>query len=188
MKGRNKEHDLEALATAWIENLYRDTSCYDAWVVDVQALRHSLQSTDNNGFVRYAYGDYESVQERAHSVQGESVSSAVDLKFRKEVPLKEWQEFCKHYGIIYSQNTMGGNYYYYHDTQIRFGKSVPNDTHRWQENKPPEAAETICVSTYFMGNLESVALIAKAIAAKWKVLKSDPDPELRRLMGIRIKA
>lgn len=91
------------------------------------------------------------------------MSSAVYITLEENIDLQEWQNYCVLAGIDYSPNTIGGNVYYYKDVEIHFA--------------PPE----ITVSTYWMGDLDSVARVAKKLIERFKGTYSC-DPELESRM------
>lgn len=91
------------------------------------------------------------------------MSSAITLRFETPIPLAAWQIFCTTHDITYSPHTVGGNYYYQDDIEIQFGES---DLHT-ENATPPSSAEIITVSTYYLGNLQGVATMAKTIIAQW---------------------
>lgn len=110
------------------------------------------------------------------------MSSAVYLKFPKAILLKDWEAFCKTLSIEHSPNTVGGNAFYFRGPfgiEIKFGDSD------WKQKElpfhPPEQATKITVSTFWMGDLQGVAQVAKWILDRW-FGSYDPDVELKALM------
>ena len=97
------------------------------------------------------------------------MSSAVYIRSQKPISLEEWNLFCLEHNIKYNPRTVGGNVYYFGSAEIHFGKSAGDN--------PPASAKTIIVSTFYYGDLNNVANIAKPIIQKWK-LDYSCDPEL----------
>jgi len=110
------------------------------------------------------------------------MSSAVYLKFKKAVPLADWEKFCEAQKIEHSPNTVGGNAFYYNGLfgiQIMFGDS--DFSQKELPFHPPQAAAKITVSTFWMGDLDGVAKVAKWILQRWYG-SHDADEELKDLM------
>jgi hypothetical protein len=120
--------------------------------------------------------------------------SNVFLEFNDPIPLDEWLSFCSENRIEYSPRTVGRNVFYRGDTQITFGESpgesielprLPSGELDFGQAKPPDRAARIIVSTYWMGNLEGVADVAKRILSHWpgSVLESSPELASRLSAG-----
>lgn len=110
------------------------------------------------------------------------MSSAIYLKFRKAIPLADWEAFCKSLEIEYSPNTIGGNAFYFNGNfgiQIMFGEH--DFTQKNLPFHPPQEAAKITVSTFFMGDLKGVAKVAKWILQRWYG-SFQADEELQGLM------
>ena len=118
------------------------------------------------------------------------MSSAVYIELETQINLKDWKSFCSQNSIEYSPNTVGMNVFYFGDTEIHFGESsseklplLPSGEIDFQSAHPKETANKIVVSTYWMGNLEGVALVAKKILSRWSGSFSNDD-ELNQLMAL----
>lgn len=118
------------------------------------------------------------------------MSSAVYIEFETPISLKDWQSFCLQNSIEYSPKTVGRNVFYFGDTEIHFGESsseklplLSNGEIDFQAASPKETANKIVVSTYWMGNLEGVALVAKKILSSWNGSFSS-DVELNQFMAL----
>lgn len=118
------------------------------------------------------------------------MSSAIYIELNNPINLKDWQSFCMDNAIKYSPNTVGRNVFYFGDTEIHFGESsyeklplLPNGEIDFQAARPKETANKIVVSTYWMGNLENVALVAKKILSRWNGSFKN-DIELNQLMAL----
>lgn len=116
------------------------------------------------------------------------MSSAVNIDLVRPVSLASWQKFCAKNSILYSPNTVGQNVFYFDDVEIHFGEQNPVDLPRLQDGSinfdaasPQESAKEIRVSTYWMGNLSGVAMIANKILSRWKG-SFESDPEIEWLM------
>lgn len=103
------------------------------------------------------------------------MSSAVHLTFIFPIPLERWHEFCAGHDISYSPMTVGKNVYYRGDVEITFGSS--------DNDKEPEGADEINVSTYYDGDLRAVAAVVRLICLSWNPSKIDPDPEFHELIA-----
>ena len=119
------------------------------------------------------------------------MSSAVYLKFKKPVPLKEWLKFCPEYDIQYSPNTVGQNVFYYGGfggVQITFGESNPvelpviGDMINFSKASPLSEASEITVSSFYGSNLDNIAFIAKKILVKWNGSFTCDDELMRHLI------
>lgn len=117
------------------------------------------------------------------------MSSAVSIHLVRPVSLKSWRKFCDENFILYSPNTIGQNVFYFDDVEIHFGEQNLVDLPRLQDGSinfdaanPPESAKQIRVSTYWMGNLSGVAMIANKILYRWKG-SLESDPEITELMA-----
>ena len=88
------------------------------------------------------------------------MSSSIFITFTRPVYENAWKKFCKKNNIEYSPRTIGRNVYYsggHGGVEISFGN--PN----YDEEVHPTYADEIIVSTFFMGDLSSVAQVASKI-------------------------
>jgi len=98
------------------------------------------------------------------------MSSAVYINYSKPILLEEWQEFAKKEGIVYSPKTVGRNIFYFGEVEINFGE--PNFI------SSPKLSKKIIISTYWMGDLNSVDKVVRKILKKWpKPIKFKYDDE-----------
>lgn len=111
------------------------------------------------------------------------MSSSVHLKFPKVIPLEDWNAFCLEQVIEHSSNTIGGNAFYYRG---KFGVEIWFGAHDFSQKTlpfhPPKEAREIVVKTFFMGDLKSVAYVAKRILERWQG-KWEASPELEGKMA-----
>jgi len=102
------------------------------------------------------------------------MSSDIHLSFEKPIPLVEWNWFCSINGIEYSPQTVGQNVFYYGGhggVEVEFGESMlASGQCDFSKATPFPEATHIVVKTFFMRDLDSVALVAgkvlKRFAAK----------------------
>lgn len=122
------------------------------------------------------------------------MSSAIYIRAGQPIPLLKWDLFCTVNGLKYNPHVVGRNAFYYFDTQVLFGEGtykpelpeLPDGQLDFSKARPPETAVRIVVSTYFMGNLKSVAEIAQRIIEEFKVFDVECDgydSEFKNLMG-----
>ena len=95
------------------------------------------------------------------------MSSAANITFEPDtvgVPAEEWQTFCREHRLEHSPQTVGGNYYYAGEVEVRYAEHMLN------------------FSTYWFGNsMREVARLAKIAWRRWGGSLS-ADPEIRKLM------
>jgi hypothetical protein len=108
------------------------------------------------------------------------MSSAIYLKFKEPITLSDWEAFCTSREIEYSPATVGGNVFYRRDVEIHFGD--PSYKTYIPPFRPPREAKEICVSTFWMGDLEAVTKAARAILERWTGIWG-ADPELEKSMA-----
>jgi len=99
------------------------------------------------------------------------MSSAIYLTFSHPVPVQDWLAFCGEHDIVHSEATVGGNVFYsggMGGVQICAGEDPIS------EGKPLHIVD---VETFYGGDLESVAQVARWIATRWPC-SFENDPEL----------
>ena len=123
------------------------------------------------------------------------MSSAIYLKFDTPIQLTDWMSFCATSGIEHNPRVVGQNVFYKYgdtsyrdDVEIHFGNPIP-DAPRLQSGSldlarvsPEPEAKEVTVSTYWMGNLDGVADVAKRILSIWPTHNIECAPELESLM------
>jgi hypothetical protein len=69
------------------------------------------------------------------------MSSAVHLRFEKQIDRKDWAAFCKEQKVFYSPNTVGGNTFYrfgFGGVEIHFGEADYGEAPLTEDGLPPQ--------------------------------------------------
>lgn len=114
------------------------------------------------------------------------MSSNIFIKFKDVVPLADWLEFCRQHDIEYSPNTVGQETFYKGSSQLSvrpYGtlSSDRDGRPKWETARPPEMITHLDASTYFAGDLESLAEVAEAVITAFPC-SVEYSPELGHLL------
>ena len=116
------------------------------------------------------------------------MSSSVNIRPKQPIQLNDWLSFCSKYYITYSSHTAGQNTFYADQVEIRFGESkldrlplLSSGQLDFDAASPKSEAIEICVSSYWMSNLESISRIASLILDRFDG-EYTCSPELESLL------
>lgn len=112
------------------------------------------------------------------------MSSGINLKFDREIPITDWEHFCEQHSIVYSPNTCGQNVFYVNghrwvQISLREQGSVSRTNHTilWETARPPMTFTGMYVSSFHGSNLEMIGNVVRNIADTFPCQVS-ADPEL----------
>jgi hypothetical protein len=77
------------------------------------------------------------------NVWSDSMSSAAIITFESDtigVPADEWQAFCVKHALVHSPQTVGGNFYYADEVEVRYEEHRLSFSTYWQGKAIPEVA------------------------------------------------